>query len=1079
MGLPRRRAGRRAVRSAAASLPGEGPVGPTLFGRFGRALMAVLALSAAGALLGPPAAAAGSGSRHAQAADTTGTVAGRVLGRDAGEPLAGAEVELSVGEERRTAVADGAGRFRFGDVPSGRHAVRAVAPGYRPQQLVVTVRPGDTVRVEFSLARVDREERRAVILGQVLNARTGEPVAGAGVRVRGTAIGAFTDSLGRYGLEDVPPGRQTLVVRRLGFAVNEVTVQVPGDGAVHRDIEVGERALEVEGIEVTVQPGERAVGELGTASVIDQQALRHQTATSLGGVLSLVPGVETSPPGLGSVQQVSLRGVRTTGAIARATGRSASELASTGTVVILNGVPVSNNANLQSTGPRGELSFTTSAGGGVDLRRVPASTLERVSVLRGVPSARWGDLTQGAIIVDTQAGEVAPEVTAQYDARTGEVSAVAGRSLGGGHHTGTLTFDVARTRIRPGITDDRAYRVAGRFAHRYESAPRATGQAVGQGFRLDSRVNFFRLGQRSPPNPNVPGTRTSRSEDIGVRLTEDAELWLDPGTRVGLLASYTRLWQDDFVRTQRLRTAMPFTDRLTEGRSEGFYVVGPYTSELRVEGRPSMLFSRLELDARRDWLGVAHRLRAGAVLRREGNDGDGRQFDISRPPQVTFNGVQGFDRPRSFESIPALATSALYVDDRLRAELGGTVLEAQAGLRLGMLHAGSDWLSGVRDVALQPRVNVRVAPLDWLALTAGAGRVANAPGLRALYPAPQYYDVVNVNYYLENHPDERLAVLTTFIEDPSNPELGFTDGTKLEVGVEFGVGEGRVELVAFRDRIDGGVGIRNVPVTIRRERFALTDSVPGNGVKPEIIEPPKAVDPIPVLLDRPSNLVRQTSRGFELVGLLPRIPELRTRFQVTGSWVWTRQSVDAPLFGSSFAGTNESFSDFQINETDRRHPYWRGLRSEGESGLLTYRAIHQQPDAGLVLTATVQHNVYDEVRDLSATDTLAFAGYIDREGDLVQVPRSERGARRYDDLRVPRGGVLEEPTTTPGDWMLHVQLSKTLPVGGRLNFWAFNVLDDRGVPGGPDTLGRFYSSMRFGVEARFRPAELFGNGWGQ
>ncbi len=37
-----------------------------------------------------------------------------------------------------------------------------------------------------------------------------------------------------------------------------------------------------------------------------------------------------------------------------------------------------------------------------------------------------------------------------------------------------------------------------------------------------------------------------------------------------------------------------------------------------------------------------------APANEERNPGDGYQFDVEFPPQVTFTGVQGFDRPRTF-----------------------------------------------------------------------------------------------------------------------------------------------------------------------------------------------------------------------------------------------------------------------------------------------------------------------------------------------------------------------------------------------------------------------------------------------
>ena len=200
-----------------------------------------------------------------------------------------------------------------------------------------------------------------------------------------------------------------------------------------------------------------------------------------------------------------------------------------------------------------------------------------------------------------------------------------------------------------------------------------------------------------------------------------------------------------------------------------------------------MLYGRFELEGERHWLDVPNNLVLGFELRREWNSGPGVQFDIEFPPQATFNGVNGWDRPRANDEIPAMASSALYLDDRVQVQLGRTWLTAQAGVRLDLLHEGGSMFSAMRDAMVQPRLSVELAPLSWLRFRGGWGRTAKLPPQALLYPAPQYYDIVNVNYFA-NDPVERLAVLTTNILDPANPDLGFSRGTKAEVGFELGLG---------------------------------------------------------------------------------------------------------------------------------------------------------------------------------------------------------------------------------------------------------------------------------------------------
>jgi outer membrane receptor protein involved in Fe transport len=896
----------------------------------------------------------------------------------------------------------------------------------------------------------------ATVIGRVLEARNGAPIGDAIVEVEGTPLAVLSDSTGRYVLRGVPPGPQQLRARRLGYADSRVSVSVPARGVVAQDIRMAETALAVPGITVTAQVAGRARGELGTASVIDREAIREQPAVSLAGVLQLVPGQELSPPGLDDVEQLSLRSVPTTGSSAATGSPSASELAAFGTLIVLDGVPLSNNANLQTLGPRGELSFTTSAGGGVDLRRIPASTLERVEVIRGVPSVRYGDLTQGAVIVQTRAGSVRPDLRVQYDAHTGEGSVVGGESFQQGRQAGTLSFDLARTATQPGITHAEAYRAAASLSHRLDLGAMQGGQGR---LALDTRIDAYRLFDDRPENPNFQPGFSSWSHDAGLRASENAQLRLSDRDALHFTGAYSVVQQRSFVSALRVRGAMPFTDRLTPGLSEGHFVLGQYTSKVNVDGAPHLLYARLEAEGHRLWLGAQHDVQLGVELRREWNSGPGYQFDIENPPQVTFNSVEGYDRPRSYSSVPPLVTSGFYLDDRLSAPLPGDLaLNAQAGVRLDLLHGGGTWFSRVRDHVVEPRIEAELLIRPWLRLRAGWGRLAKAPSLDELFPAPQYFDVVNVNYFA-NDPAERLAVLTTSIIDPSNPQLGFSRATKAELGLEAGFGRGIISLVGYQDRIDGGIGIHQIPSFLLRAHYALTDTILGNGIPPQIIQPALYSDTVPIFIDRPENDVTQVTRGIELSALLPEITPLRTRIQIQGTYARTEQWSSALYFG-----TPDVVSGFEVNAVETRIPYWKGVVEHGERALLTYRLIHQQPALGLVVTATIQHNISDHLYDVAGRDTLAYEGYITRDGSLVPVPAADRGQPQYADLRRPRSGSLQPIRATPQDWFMDLEVAKTLPLGGRLGFWVYNLTDRPGIFTDPNVLARPYLPMRFGLE---------------
>lgn len=899
----------------------------------------------------------------------------------------------------------------------------------------------------------------STISGQVLDLESRAPVGQATVSIEALPLSATSDNAGRYQLRNVPAGPQVLRVIRIGYAPSRLSLVMPPSGNLVVDVMMTRSALNLPGVTVTADPISRARGELGTASVMDREAIRNQTATSLQGILELLPGVVLQPPGLESVQQFGLRGIPVSPGNLSGAGAAqpiASELASFGTQIVLDGIPVSNNANLQSLGPRGELAFATSAGGGIDLRRIPASTIERVEVIRGIPSARFSDLTQGAVLVETRAGRIEPELQVLADPRSVESSLLGGTTLSAAQ-TASGSFDVTRTRVAPGRTDDASYRFSAQLAHRYERGR----------LRLDTRFDGYQLVQDIPEVEQFPGIE-SHSRDNGLRISERARLGFGGDTRLEWTGSFELTRQRSMSRNNLLRAAAPFTNRLTEGTQVGKFIGGAYNARVNVEGDPRAMYHRVELIANPHLLTRTGTFRGGLELRREWNEGPGLLFDIEFPPQSSFNGLNGYDRPRRFDLIPPIVTTALYLDERVSWRVGtNAILAVQGGLRLDLLHKGSTWFSGLRDQLLQPRVNAELALGRAIRFRAGAGRMAKLPFLAQLFPAPQYYDLVNVNYYA-NDPAERLAVLTTRILDRTNPDLGFSRADKLEAGFEASLGSSaEMAFTAFRDQTRGAVGVVSTPAALYRDLFRIVDSTRGTGRPPSYDPVPYATDTVPVLIDRPSNNLTMVASGAELTAIIPEIRGTGTRIAVSGSYLKTRVENAGIEFSS--AGV---FSEFQLSGFIRRSPYWQGTTRKGDRLLLTTRLIHQQAPAGLIVTGTVQFTLRETRQDVGGTDTLSFAGYLTRSGELVPVPPGERTAPEFQDLRRPRSGLLVDPQRGPVDWLFSLQVAKTLPAGGRLSFYAFNAFDRQGNYGDSRVVPRLFPAARFGLQVTL-PVPVF------
>jgi len=140
-----------------------------------------------------------------------------------------------------------------------------------------------------------------------------------------------------------------------------------------------------------------------------------------------------------------------------------------------------------------------------------------------------------------------------------------------------------------------------------------------------------------------------------------------------------------------------------------------------------------------------------------------------------------------------------------------------------------------------------------------------------------------------NDPAERLAILTTFIRDPSNPDLGFSIGHKSEAGIEFSTphGDAALAVTVFQDKTTGGIGVLQTPAYLLRDHYALTDTTLGDGRPPTVVFPPEYTDTVPVLIDQPANILTLDSKGIEGTVSLPELRPLGLRLEVTGAWVKT------------------------------------------------------------------------------------------------------------------------------------------------------------------------------------------------
>ena len=210
---------------------------------------------------------------------------------------------------------------------------------------------------------------------------TQEAVVMGNISLKPAGILAVTDADGKALIQNVPEGEYTLNVTYVGYETISRRIRVDRDLTINLKMTPTSLALK----EVTVTAKTRESGA-STSSVIGRQAIDHLQATSQADVMQLIPGQLMDRPDLTQQQGLQLRTLQNNSTMAF------------GTSIVVDGMPMSNNGNVSQG------AFSGSAFAGTDLRQVSADNIEEVEVIRGIPSAEYGDLTSGLVVVHSKVG---------------------------------------------------------------------------------------------------------------------------------------------------------------------------------------------------------------------------------------------------------------------------------------------------------------------------------------------------------------------------------------------------------------------------------------------------------------------------------------------------------------------------------------------------------------------------------------------------------------------------------------------------------------------------------------------------
>lgn len=645
-----------------------------------------------------------------------------------------------------------------------------------------------------------------------------------------------------------------------------------------------------------------------SSSVIDRQAMAHLQPSSFSDLLELLPGHISADPQMGQANLISLREA----------SQPSSDYYSTsslGTSFVIDGVPVNTSAELQRT-PVSDYAGRLSTGKGVDMRSLSTDDIESVEVIRGIPSAEYGEVTSGVVNIRRKSGVTGLEARFKADMQSqlfyvgkgfalnknAAGASTAGNAAGNaaGNHILNLSADYLDSRIDPRNARDNFRRVnlsargnfsfrSPRFATTLTTSLTYTGTFERDfndpDLTVNNTIDKYRQDRNALSWQGVLNLRALKSPVFsGLTLT------------AGLSYADEHLAQQRTVASSRIYP-MPVSTK--PGSWNVGFLPMLYLADYDVYGKPLTACVKATTRLRLNFGKFENQLRAGAEWNFSKNLGRGEVYDLERP-LVAGN----TSRPRPFRDVPAMNQLSAYAELVTEVTVAEQRLQLQAGVReTQLLGLPTDYYLHLRPY-FDPRVNLKYtsSPVamfgEYVTFEAagGFGWHTKMPVSAYLYPDPKYTDFVQLNYY---HNDEQYRVVNvrTFVDDLANPGLKAARNFKWEVRGDIFCNGNRLSVTYFREKMTDA--FRMAP-ELRLYEYLLYDATgydpaaPGAKPLPEGL--PATVEKRVNLLSKPSNSSSIRKEGIEFSLSSRRFPRLHTRLTVNGAWFRTTFANSGPLW---------------------------------------------------------------------------------------------------------------------------------------------------------------------------------------
>lgn len=836
---------------------------------------------------------------------------------------------------------------------------------------------------------------------------TGERVSDVSVLALETGQGSISNPQGVARLS-LAKGAYTLDITHLSYREVLLPVEVKDPKQTIR-IRLVQQSQVIEEVVVTASESQG----VSSASVVGKEAMQHLQPSSFADIVSMLPGASSQAPNLTSANTIKLREA------GNGSTSSDYDAASLGTSFVVDGAPISTDANMQYVqgGSSGQDDQRQVVNKGVDMRTISTDDIEKVEIIRGIAGAEYGDVTSGVVKIERTMKPT--PWRARFKADGFSKLFYVGKGVGWNNDQTVLNVgvDYLNAKNDPTNTLENYQRITGSV--RLQNRWRVDDTNIRWQNCLDYTGSID--NDKIDPDINHNKEDSYRSEYHLMKwcntlnISNKSRQFWSFALTTNISYSLDQITQTKF--TQLTTPIQPAIDNMQEGNADVGLLPYQYVAHHLVDGKPMNVFIRPKANFFFHTWTLEHKVAAGIEWKYDKNFGRGQVYDLTRPLNYS-----SYMRPRAYNDIPASNQLAWYIQDDIHIPVRKTSFDLEIGLRgTSLLGLDKDYTMHGK-CYLDPRANLMYnIPVKGgkVYIAAAVGQHTKMPTLLQLYPNLIYEDLKATDIHVS--PTDSTMNIYTHIIDPTNRNLAPARNLKWEVRAGLEINRHRFSVTYFQERMnDGFRSWKNCapfkyPIytdgTATYYSKLLTYSMTTNG----------------------SEIRKQ---GVEWQYSTPRIPAICTRFTVNGAWLRTTYQNSQAMFSTDKLQAtigNTAVRDLYIGYYD-----WTegSIRENLNTNIIADVYIKQ---LGLTVSATFELNWY------TASQTLYKDGtpiaYMDLSGELKPYTEESKQDEYLQWLTFTYNADQFRRKTVPFAGYLNLRVQKSITQYADLAFFVNKLLD--------------------------------------